>query len=1007
MTMKATMWSRTLLRQLVTWALLVCLMSSSFGFDDKRTTGMTVFTVDDKGKETELKAGFTFVVEGTGGPGTRVSAKFDDATAKALAGKILRLKRSGLVIAETVMGNLPKPTANTPSGTMTSPTTVQTATTAEKQAVATELQKIQLKEWKDLQELHQEEIADLQKRVQASELNQSQREKVLTEFKTALARQENDRRNLESQQKQERETVHGTLFGTNGAAPGSAAMVQSLMAQLPSTTASAAGGTTAATSADVAGFISRQARGKFSNFLNLPTNPLNPSIAFDPTPPITSEQEKASQEIVRAVWVIGHFDHIAEHTDGVWAGTSGPATPANGRQVADFPIPSTATDSAVMHPALRNGGTAIEFPKFVREIPALVIMRPTAISGVPLNTEELRRSYSPNAWGQLGVGQVKHGIAPEYWQHPADWDLHPTQFFDLAIRAVEADVLGVGIKTPLWGYNGSVPGPTFFARLREPFVVRNLNTLPHDRSTHLHGGHTPSHSDGSPHFTVTPGEARDYYYPNIPPRVQDRNLDILQRTGETGEDYMTAAAALGIPIYQSKPGPAPKGDDPPGGWPTEADGNPARVQRVLGPLGGLASDAFDETDTGDQLWYHDHGMDETGPAVYSGLAGFYHLSDNISEELMRKNILPSVYPRIGEAATGVAQSLDFDPAKRGGPETDFNKYHQLLAIGDKVFNPDGTVFYDTLSHDGQMGDVMTVNGIANPRCTVEKRKYRFNILGAGNARVWALQLRTDDHKMAQPFWMIGLDSSLYPKPIVQDFTLQSSATRCDLIVDFGALAARGIREVYLENILPQIDGRGPRGTADISLLRDNGTILKDGEAGERLIKFIISDEPVHGGRPDLAITLDTVLRPHKPILPEEIVKTQIISWHRSNGAWKVNDVFYDTNVGNLTPTLGTAERWIIRNNGGGWWHPIHVHSTTQMVQRINGRPPAPRDQFKQDTVILGSGDEIEVFVKFSTWIGSFVCHCHTVEHEDMRMMFNLDTRLVETQAPQQTQNLFP
>ena len=189
MKMTATMWSRKLLRQLVTGALLVCLMSSSFGFDDKRTTGMTVFTVDDKGKETELKAGFTFVVEGTGGPGTRVSAKFDDATAKALAGKILRLKRSGVVIAETVMGNLPKPTANTPSGTMTSPTTVQTATTAQKQAVATELQKIQLKEWKDLQELHQEEIADLQKRVQAPELNQSQREKVLTEFKTALARQ--------------------------------------------------------------------------------------------------------------------------------------------------------------------------------------------------------------------------------------------------------------------------------------------------------------------------------------------------------------------------------------------------------------------------------------------------------------------------------------------------------------------------------------------------------------------------------------------------------------------------------------------------------------------------------------------------------------------------------------------------------------------------------------------------------------------------------------------------
>ena len=142
---------RKIPQQLVTWALLVSFVSSSFGFDNKRTTGMAVFSVDDKGQETELKAGFTFVVEGTGGPGTRVSAKFDDATAKALAGKILRLKRSGVVIAETVMGNLPAAPTNTPAGNTTPPTTVQTATNAEKQAVASELQKIHLKEWKDLQ----------------------------------------------------------------------------------------------------------------------------------------------------------------------------------------------------------------------------------------------------------------------------------------------------------------------------------------------------------------------------------------------------------------------------------------------------------------------------------------------------------------------------------------------------------------------------------------------------------------------------------------------------------------------------------------------------------------------------------------------------------------------------------------------------------------------------------------------------------------------------------------
>jgi FtsP/CotA-like multicopper oxidase with cupredoxin domain len=660
-----------------------------------------------------------------------------------------------------------------------------------------------------------------------------------------------------------------------------------------------------------------------------------------------------------------------------------------------------------MHPALRNGGTAIEFPKFVREIPPMVIARPVDVSPTPLNTEELRRGYSPAAWGQIGVGQVKHGIAPEYWQHPADWDAHPTHFYELSIKPVLSDVLGVGIMTPLWGYNGNVPGDAFFGRENEPFVVRNINNLPHDRSTHLHGGHSPSHSDGSPHFTITPGSARDYYYPNISPRVRDRNLDILERTAQTGEDYMTAAAALNIPIYISKEGPAPQGDDPPGGWPTEADGNPARIQRVLGPLGGVAGDTFDLADSSDTLWYHDHGMDETGPAAYSGLAGVYHLTDHLAEELMRKNIIPSVYPKIGEDANGVAQALDFDIAKRAGPETDYNKYFLHLCIGDKVFNPDGTLFYDTLSHDGQMGDVMVVNGIANPKYTVEKRKYRFSVLNHANARVFAMQLRTADHRMAQPFMQIGYDTWLYPKPITQDFTLQTPAKRVDVIVDFKELADRGIREVYLENILPQIDGRGPRGTADINQLLGDGTILKDGEAGEQIMKFIITDEPVHGGKPDLAITMDTELRPHHRILPEEIVKTRIVSFHRQQGAWKINDVFYDTGVANVTPTTGTAERWILRNNGGGWWHPIHMHMEGHQWQKINGQTPALVDQFNQDTTILGSGDEVEMFMKFRTWIGGFVLHCHTLEHEDMRMMFNMDPRLLPTEAPQQTQNLFP
>ena len=122
---------------------------------------------------------------------------------------------------------------------------MQTASNAEKQAVAAELQKIHLKEWKDIQELHQEEIGDLQKRVQAPGLNQDQRDDVLAEFKTALARHENDRKNLETQQKQERDNVLATLFGVNGQAPGSNADIQAMIAQLPASAQPTTGGGTA------------------------------------------------------------------------------------------------------------------------------------------------------------------------------------------------------------------------------------------------------------------------------------------------------------------------------------------------------------------------------------------------------------------------------------------------------------------------------------------------------------------------------------------------------------------------------------------------------------------------------------------------------------------------------------------------------------------------------------------------------------------------------------------
>ena len=76
-------------------------------------------------------------------------------------------------------------------------------------------------------------------------------------------------------------------------------------------------------------------------------------------------------------------------------------------------------------------------------------------------------------------------------------------------------------------------------------------------------------------------------------------------------------------------------------------------------------------------------------------------------------------------------------------------------------------------------------------------------------------------------------------------------------------------------------------------------------------------------------------------------------------------------------------------------------------QLVDGQIPPLHDRFKSDTSLLGAGSEIEIFMKFRTFKGPFVFHCHNLDHEDMRMMFNFDPRMTPTEAPQPIQQSFP
>ncbi|HIF01415.1 MAG: hypothetical protein ABGZ53_04990 [Fuerstiella sp.] len=146
--------------------------------------------------------------------------------------------------------------------------------------------------------------------------------------------------------------------------------LEALTSELPvgtSTGGTSTGGTTTG-GGGIARSVSRQARGKFNNFNNLPVNPLAAGVPQNLTAAINRDQEDAKQDSVRAEFVIGHFDHIAEDVSGIFVGSpNGAAQDAGGKQLGFFPVPEeTDANGNVYHPALPRGGSNVRYQKWVR-----------------------------------------------------------------------------------------------------------------------------------------------------------------------------------------------------------------------------------------------------------------------------------------------------------------------------------------------------------------------------------------------------------------------------------------------------------------------------------------------------------------------------------------------------------------------------------------------------------------------------------------------------------------
>jgi FtsP/CotA-like multicopper oxidase with cupredoxin domain len=549
--------------------------------------------------------------------------------------------------------------------------------------------------------------------------------------------------------------------------------------------------------------------------------------------------------------------------------------------------------------------------------------------------------------------------------------------------------------TPNIPNSSAFPGAMIYARYGQPVCLRlenqlHLNTPGFDRSdfgsptwgflTHLHNGHTACESDGNPNWR------EDGYYP----RQWCDNL------------------------YLNFP----------------PDNDPGEKQSFL--------------------WFHDHYMHHTGANVYKGMVGLYYLYDPVldpGDERLGLRLPGVPNPTTGRVDYDIPLAF-FDVALDDGvtPHRDAHN-----GCGEAQPAQWGKTYFRHLPNHGFVGDIFTTNCVAYPVLHVKRRKYRLRLLGASIARIYEFSFQTDgdvvpagldaageaayhadpanfdfnaanwdtNPKRRQGQWRyrngqqclnfheIATDGGLLPYSLLRNSVEIWPAKRRELIVDFSKTIdgqpTYGGQEIYLVNTYQMTNGR--KRTEQLKVLVDeNGNEIQplqlvpnpDFEPGfcVPMMKIVIDPDPVVDNS-----QVPVSLRPLPVINTKRLKDLQQRSFtlHRggtfgSEVEWLINgnQFHYGHNI--AFPRLGQPEVWTVRNGGGGWVHPMHMHYEEHRVISRNGIPTPldprhPDDNSREDVVALEPGEEVVIYRNFRTFAGPYVAHCHNLAHEDHNMMF--------------------
>jgi spore coat protein A len=73
-------------------------------------------------------------------------------------------------------------------------------------------------------------------------------------------------------------------------------------------------------------------------------------------------------------------------------------------------------------------------------------------------------------------------------------------------------------------------------------------------------------------------------------------------------------------------------------------------------------------------------------------------------------------------------------------------------------------------------------------------------------------------------------------------------------------------------------------------------------------------------------------------------------------------------------------------------HPFHQHLSPHQVLTVGRNGPQPEQQGWKDTIAVPAWSSAEILIQWTGYKGTYVFHCHKLEHEDNAMMLQLQTQ---------------